>query len=95
MQTHLVVETVDNIPRLEGKDQPERVGDMAETTPANSLFAKHSNVDKDPKNKAGTEFIEGLDIERSDRRIKLPSDEELEREGHRKKKVDKEEEHTS
>jgi len=68
-KSYLVVQTVGNIPSLECKHQPHGVCYLAEPSSTRRLFADHADIDKDPKDETRPEFIERLDVERTDGRV--------------------------
>lgn len=77
MHTDLVVQRINNVKRLEGEDKPHGIGDFGETTFSYRLLADHTDVNENPQDEAGTEFVEGLDVKRPDGRIQFATDEEV------------------
>lgn len=74
---YLVIEGVEHIPRLEGKNKPHRVGHISDTAATHGLFANHADVDQHPEDKARTQFVERLDVEGTDGRVEFAADVEL------------------
>lgn len=72
-----IVEAICNIPELESEDKPHGVGDVLDTTTADSLFASHADIDQDPEDETWAELVEGFDIKGADGGIELASDEPL------------------
>ena len=75
MFAHLVVESVNDVPRLECKDEPHGIGDVATAT--DSLLTRHANVDEHPKDEAGTELIERLEVKGANGWVQFAADVEL------------------
>ena len=75
MWTDLVVQTVRNVPRLEEEDKPHGVCEVP--VAANSLLTSHADVNQNPENEAGTEFVEGFEVEGANGRVKPPANEPL------------------
>lgn len=72
-----IVEAVCDIPELESEDKPHGICDVLDTTTTNGLFASHADVDENPKDETGAEFVEGLEVKRANGGVELPSDEPL------------------
>ena len=77
-RVYLVVERVHDVEDLEAGGEPHRVGDHFQATATDSLLADHADVDEEPKNEAGPELVERLEVKGADRRVELPANEELE-----------------
>ena len=77
VNTDLIVQTVYNIPALEEQYKPHGIRYVSKAPSAYSLFADHADVNQDPKNKSGAEFIEGFDVKGSNGRIQLTAYVEL------------------
>lgn len=50
---------------------------MLKPASASCLLAQHADIDQDPEDEAWTQLIEGLDVERPDRRVQFASNVEL------------------
>lgn len=62
-ESGFIVESVCDIPELEGEDEPHGIRDFIETTTTDSLFAGHADIDENPENETWAQFIERLDVE--------------------------------
>ena len=74
-RTNLVVDAIGDVEQLEEHDKQHRVG--AFTATAHSLLACGADVDETPQHETRPELVEGLEVQPSERRVQLASDEEL------------------
>ena len=77
--TYLIVQRIDDVPRLEREDEPEGVGHLREPATPDGLLAEHADVDQHPQDHARPELVEVFEIKRTDGRVQFASDEELRR----------------
>ena len=72
---HFVIQSIKDIPALEEQDKCHGIGDGASTT--DGLLAGGTDVEQEPSNQPGTQFVKGLQVERAEGGIQLAAQPEL------------------